>query len=105
MLCQISESKKNDHCDKLTGIYKKDLITCGRCREVVKIDLVRIITKMEKIYLTETIRHKDGRKYKLTDMEQQDITYAHKTGQSMDELAKKYKVSKGTIFNVLHRDK
>lgn len=100
MQCQKSESKKNTHCDKLTGIYKKDLKICGRCREVMKIDLVRIITKMEKIYLTETLRNKSGRKSKLTTMEKRDIKHARRRGERVTDLAKKYKVSRGTIYNV-----
>ena len=100
MQCQKSESKKNNHCDKLTGIYKKDLQICGRCREVMKIDLVRIITKMEKIYLTETMRHKEGRNSKLTTKEQHDIKIARRNGKSVTDLAKEYKVSRGTIYNI-----
>ncbi|MDA8227933.1 MAG: hypothetical protein M0T74_09620 [Desulfitobacterium hafniense] len=53
-------------CDKLTGIYKTDLQTCGRCGEVKKIDPVRIVLDMTPIYLSESNRNKKGRKPKLT---------------------------------------
>ena len=99
MRCQKSESGENDKCDKLTGIYRKDLVNCGRCREVLKIDLVRIITEMEKIYLTETLRNKSGRKSKLTTTEKRDIKHARRRGERVTDLAKKYKVSRVTIYN------
>lgn len=82
---------------------EKDLQTCARCRDVLKIDLVRIVLEMTPIYLSESNRNKKGRKPRLTATDQHDITYAHKNGKSMGELAKKYKVSRATIFNTVHK--
>lgn len=90
-------------CNELTGDYNTDLQTCARCREVLKIDIVRILLEMDPIYLSEKNRNKKGRKPKLTATEKHDIIYDRKNGKSMGELAKKYKVSKATIFNTLHK--
>lgn len=89
-------------CDKLTGKYKRDLQTCARCREVLKIDLVRKVLGMTPTYLDEINRHKQGRPPRITDKQRCDIKHDHRNGKSMDKLAKEYGVSKGTIFNTLH---
>jgi len=80
----------------------KDLKTCANCREVLKIDLVKVILEMERIYLSESNRHKGGRPSKLTATDQHDIKYSHGNGESMGKLAEKYGVSRSTIFNIVH---
>lgn len=89
-------------CEKLTGDYDTDKMTCACCREALKIDIVRILRGMDRVYLSEGNRNKAGRKRKLTADERNDIKYVYKTGTSMGELARRYQVSKGTIFNIVH---
>jgi len=93
----------DDKCDKLTGEKEDDLQTCARCRDVLKIDLARIVLGMTQIYLTEDTRNKGGRPQILNATDQHDIKYAHRNGESMDQLAEKYGVSKATIFNIVHK--
>lgn len=86
-------------CDK-----ELNLETCARCREVLKIDLVKAVLEMDPIYLSESNRHKTGPKPKLTDAGLlNDIKQAHKNGISIRELADKYKVSVGTIHKIIHK--
>jgi len=89
-------------CVKLTGNSKKDTSICASCRDVLKVDMARIILEMDPIYLHEGNRNNSGRSPKLTATEQHDIKYAHRNGQSMGKLAKKYGVSKATIFNIVN---
>lgn len=90
-------------CSQLTGHRNTDLQTCARCREVLKIDLVRVVLEMDPIYLSERNRNNKGRRPKISGATVlNDIRIAYQNGQSMGKLAKKYKVSKGTIFNIVH---
>lgn len=90
-------------CKKRSGKYSEDKHTCGICRETVKIDLVRMVLELDPVYLSEGNRHKTGRKSRLTLTERYDIAQAYKDGTaSMGALAKKYKMSKSRIFNIVH---
>ncbi|MFL0198144.1 hypothetical protein ACJDU8_21630 [Clostridium sp. WILCCON 0269] len=76
-------------CDKITGEYEKDKDICAKCREVLKIDIVREVLQLDPVYLSENNRHKSGRPRKLTATEESDIYYAYKRKEmSMGELAK-----------------
>ncbi len=90
-------------CEKLTGHRGKDQGICGRCREVLKNDLARIVLGMNPIYLSEDNRHKGGKTSKITDKERHSIKTAHGNGKTMRELAKEYEVSVGTIHAVVHK--
>jgi predicted DNA binding protein len=94
-------------CDKLTDNYETNKRTCASCREVLKIDLVRIIKEMDRIYLSESNRNKAGRKQKLTATQENDIKCAYedqpKNGKiSMKDLAKEYNVSVTTVSRTVH---
>jgi len=92
-------------CDKIGSKHSDDKHTCGICREVLKIDLVRRVLELDPVYLSESNRHKTGRKPKLTATERHDIAQAYKDGAaSLGALAKKYKMSKSAIFNIVHKD-
>lgn len=92
-------------CDKLTNNYKADKETCAACREVFKIDLVKVILGLDPIYLSESNRNKKGRKPKLTPDDMNDIPWKHNhEGESLGSLAKEYGVSKATIFNIVHKN-
>lgn len=88
------------HCYKCVKV--KDLKTCANCRDVLKIDLVKAVLGLDPIYLSESNRHKGGRPNLLSLTDQHDIKYSHSNGVSMGKLAKKYKVSRATIFNIVH---
>ena len=91
-------------CDKLLNNYKIDKITCANCREVLKIDIVRLLLELDPIYLSESNRNKKGRNPKLTDTAQSDISYEYsKGGISMKTLAIKHCVKKTTIFNIIRK--
>ncbi len=93
-------------CDKLSDNYETDKITCASCRDVFKIDLVRLILELDPVYLSESNRNKRGRKKKLTATERNDIWSIYKNHEkSMSALSKEYNVSKSTIFNIIHEFK
>jgi hypothetical protein len=54
--------------------------------------------------LKEALKNKprSGRKQKLDDADKFLIIFEYGNGVSMDYLAKKFKVAKGTIWNVIH---
>lgn len=93
-------------CEKRTDDYLKDKYICASCREILKVDLVNAVLELDPIYLSESNRNKKGRKHKLSATEENDITWAHKKNEeSMGSLAKKYHVSKSTIYNIIHSGK
>lgn len=94
-------------CTKLTGNEKTDKSICASCREVLKIDLVRVVLDLDPIYLSESNRNKRGRKPKLTADEMNDIKCAYENPPvngkiSMRDLAKKYEISVGTVSRIVH---
>lgn len=90
------------NCNKLTGNYNKDKSICGRCREVLKIDIALSIRGEDRVYLSERNRNTHGRKGKLTATEKNDIYWANKRdGRSMRRLVEEYGVSLGTICNTI----
>lgn len=91
------------NCDKLTGDYMTDKETCAYCRDVLKVDIAYMLQGMTPIYLSEHNRNKQGRKRKLTATQQGRIKYRYTQGESMGALAKEYGVSKGTIWNIVHK--
>ena len=96
------------NCSKKNGDYKLDKVTCGSCREVLKIDLVNIILGLDPIYLSENNRNKKGRQRKLTATEENDIKWNYNHPHENEKVsfriyAKKYKVSVGTISNIIHK--
>jgi hypothetical protein len=91
-------------CTKRTNNDKKNKAICGACREVLKYDLVKAVLELDPIYLSESNRHKTGRKHKLIANDEHDIYYACKYNTaSLSSLARRYGVSKSTIFNIVHR--
>ena len=76
---------------------------CGKCRQVTKYQLVQIILEKDPVYLSEDSRHKRGRKEKLTMDQKGDLAYAHKMGETLRDLAKKYNVSPATAFRAYHK--
>jgi len=90
-------------CEKLTGHRGKDQSICGKCREVLKNDLARIVLEMNPIYLSEDNRYRKGKSSTITDKERHSIKTAHENGKTMRELVKEYKLSLGTIFNIINR--
>lgn len=96
MVCQI--------CDKLTGIYEADKDTCAACREVFKIDLVRIVLELDPIYLSERTRNKTGRPRSIRKADDRhDIKQKHRQGVSLAQLAKQYGVGRSTIHRIIHK--
>jgi DNA-binding MarR family transcriptional regulator len=80
----------------------KDKKTCAACREVLKIDMVKLLLELDPVYLSEGTRNKRGRPHKLNATQRHDAWYAHNhQGVSIGKLAKKYGVSKGTIHRIV----
>lgn len=89
-------------CKKRTDNYSADKSICAACREVLKVDLVNMVLDLEPVYLSESNRNKNGRKQKLTATQKNDIYHEYRQGHvSMNQLAKKYGVSKTTIYNAV----
>lgn len=89
-------------CSDVTGNWKFDKEICGKCRKVLKVDLVHIILEMEPIYLSETNRNKNGRPGSLTADQENNIKNDRKRGMSFGAISKKYKISKGSVSNVVY---
>lgn len=49
-------------CPDVPGVRE-----CGRCRLVLKYELVELLLEMDRIYLTESTRNKEGRPSKTKD--------------------------------------
>lgn len=92
-------------CTKRTGNREIDIEICAKCQDVQKIDLVELLLERDPVYLSESTRYKAGRAPKLAPDECRAIYAAHEEGVSMGKLAAKYGVSKGTIFNVIQKEK
>lgn len=83
-----------------------DVTTCGACREITKHLIAGILRGTERVYLTETTRHKRGRKPKLSLDKQEELTKERIIkGYTFRKLAKKYKVSPATANKVYHKRK
>lgn len=90
-------------CKKRTDNYSADKRICAACREVLKVDLVKMVLSLDRVYLSEKNRNKNGRKQKLTATQKNDIYHEYRQGNvSMNQLAKKYGVSRTTIYNAVH---
>ncbi len=90
------------NCTDVTGNYKADKQVCGRCRKVLKIDLVRTVLSMDRVYLSEANRNNKGRPTDLTATIINDIKYDRSQGMSFGALKKKYNRSKGSISNIIY---
>ncbi len=89
-------------CDKWSNNPIKDISTCGRCKEVLKADLVKLALGLDPIYLSEQNRNKTGRKPKLTADQKDDVQQRHIKGESLASISKDLGVSKTTIYNAVH---
>lgn len=90
-------------CNKRTDNYNADKEICAACREILKVDLVKMVLDLDRVYLSESNRNKNGRKPKLTATQKNDIYHKYSQGNvSMNQLAKKYGVSRTTIYNTAH---
>lgn len=95
MVCQT--------CEKLTGNYETDKETCASCREIFKIDLVRLVLELDPIYLSERTRNKHGRPRTIHKADDRhDIKQKHRQGVSLAQLAKQYGVGRSTIHRIIH---
>lgn len=91
-------------CNKIDDKdYQAKKVICGRCREVLKVDLVNLILDLIPTYLNETNRNKDGAPPKLTYSQKSSIKYNFKSGKvSAINLAKKYGVSRSLIYSIIN---
>lgn len=74
-----------------------------------KIQLEALISELEKEIVNlkqglekEKNKYGAGRKKVTNDEIEYEIQREYSFGMSMDKLAKKFKVSKGTIFKIIH---
>lgn len=84
----------------------KSIEVCGRCREVLKYDLVQIVLEKDPIYLSEGNRNKEGRPKKIGSCDKRaEIYEEYNRVHSYRKLAAKYKVSKTTIERIVKEHK
>ena len=77
----------------------RSVSTCGKCRKITKSDLVKIIFgDVDRVYLDEGNRKKNGRKKIHTGMTRRTIAYKHKMGESYRDLGDKYHVSSTSVY-------
>jgi len=91
-------------CEKIKEKdYQARKAICGRCREVLKVDIVDLLRKTIPIYLTEINRNNNGAPLKLTLSQRSSIKYNFKSGKvSAINLAKKYGVSRSLIYSIVN---
>lgn len=94
--------KKSEY-DKLK--FDNDLLRKEnqKLKEKIKTDPLRIENEELK-EMVKALKNKprSGRKQKLDDADKFLIIFEYGAGSSMDYLAKKFNVAKGTIWNVIH---
>ena len=87
---------------------------CGRCTDITKAELMLEVLKLntrippDKVYLSESNRHKEGRPHKLDSKQEAAIIDAYENNpkdNSYSKLAKQYGVDKKTIGNIINRKK
>lgn len=94
-------------CDNCIKIIEKDYkarkVICGRCREILKVDLVDLLQERMPVYLTEMNRNKKGRPCKLSYSQKSSVKYKYKYKSiGATTLAKNYNVSRATIYNIIN---
>ena len=62
------------------------------------------IVELRRRLLKEKNKYNAGRKKVTNDEIEYEIQKAYSFGTSMDKLVKQFKVSKGTIFKIIHAD-
>lgn len=82
----------NVYCSKCSKIPSKTV--CGACKDVLKIDLVMELPRLDVVYLSENSRCKTGKKPKLSATDQHDIyiAYNNKTA-TLKKLASDIKLA------------
>jgi hypothetical protein len=79
---------------------------CAKCRDILKYELVRKVLELDRVYLSESNRNKNGRKKKIDAGLAYEIKFLYEQNpkeNSYSKLAERYGVSKGTIFNALKK--
>jgi hypothetical protein len=77
---------------------------CAGCRDILKYELVRKVLELDRVYLSESNRNKKGRKKKIDAGIAHEIKWLYANNpqkNSYGKLAKRYNVSKGTIYNII----
>lgn len=84
-------------CDKPISIE-----VCGRCREVLKYDLVKLILEKDPVYLSESNRNKCGRPKAIKSCDKRyDIYKEYEKVHSLRKIAAKYGISKTTVAKIV----
>lgn len=88
-------------CDKVISIE-----VCGRCREVLKYELVKLILEMDPIYLSESNRNKCGRPKAIKSCDKRyDVYKEYEKVHSLRKVAAKYGISKTTVAKIVKEQK
>lgn len=90
-------------CADIIGVtYQKAVRICGRCRKVVKYDLVRQVLAMDRIYLSEHNRNKSGRPSKIKDHNlRYKVAKLRKEGKSYREIGEICSISKDSARKIV----
>ncbi len=94
---------KKSELDKV--MFDNDLLRKEneKLKEKIKTDPLRIeIEELKEMVKELKNKPRSGRKQKLDDADKFLIRFEYGNGVSMDYLAKKFNVAKGTIWNVIH---
>lgn len=76
--------------------------SCSTCRDVLKHDLAKRVLSMNRVYLDETNRNKNGRPSKVKDLRvRYDIYNRYKELNSYRKVAKEFNVSKSSVQNAI----
>lgn len=75
---------------------------CGRCREVLKHELVNAVLELDRVYLSESNRNKKGRPSKTTDLEvRYKVAKRYKELKSYRKVALEFDMSKGSVAKII----
>lgn len=91
------------NCKDIIGVnYERAIRICGRCRKVVKYDLVRRVLEMDPVYLSESNRNKCGRPSKIKDTNlRYKVAKLRKEGKSYREIAKECEIGKDSARKIV----
>lgn len=84
-------------CPDVPGVRE-----CGRCRHVLKYDLVRMVLDMDRVYLTELNRNKNGRPSKTDDPYISHLVFKrYNELKSYRKVGQEFSMSKDTVRKIV----
>lgn len=85
------------NCDRVPEKHE-----CGRCRLVLKHELVKAVLELDRVYLIEKNRNKHGRPSKIKDeMLRYEVAKRYKEVRSYRKVGKEFGISRGSVQKII----